>query len=76
RIDEGNTLVKNAGNAMEEIMQRVGRVSQLVETISLASNEQSTGIDQVHIAITQMDAATQQNATRSQESSAAAHAMQ
>ena len=76
RIDEGNTLVKNAGNAMEEIMQSVGRVSQLVETISLASNEQSTGIDQVHIAITQMDAATQQNATLSQESSAAAHAMQ
>ncbi|MGG7447370.1 methyl-accepting chemotaxis protein [Kosakonia oryzendophytica] len=76
RIDEGHSLVKNAGNAMGEIVQSVERVSQLVETISLASKEQSVGIDQVHVAITHMDAATQQNATLSQQSSAAAHAMQ
>jgi len=76
RIDEGNKLVRNAGSAMTEIMQSVERVSQLVDTISLASNEQSVGIDQVHVAITHMDAATQQNATLSQESSAAAQAMQ
>jgi len=47
-----------------------------VETISIASNEQSVGIDQVHIAMTHMDTATQQNATLSEESSAAAHSMQ
>ena len=76
RIDEGNTLVNHAGSAMQEIMQSVERVSQLVETISIASNEQSLGIDQVHIAMTHMDTATQQNATLSQESSAAAHSMQ
>ena len=57
-------------------MRSVERVSQLVDTISIASNEQSVGIDQVHIAMTHMDTATQQNATLSQESSAAAHAMQ
>ncbi len=72
RIDEGHSLVKNAGNAMGEIVQSVERVSQLVETISLASKEQSVGIDPVHVAITHMDAATQQNATLSQQSSAAA----
>ncbi|ARD61263.1 methyl-accepting chemotaxis protein [Kosakonia radicincitans DSM 16656] len=76
RIDEGNQLVKSAGSAMDDIMQSVAHVSKLVETISLASNDQSVGIDQVHVAITRMDAATQQNATLSQESSAAAHAMQ
>lgn len=76
RIDQGNELVKNAGSAMGEILQSVKRVSHLVETISLASKEQSVGIDQVHVAITHMDTATQQNATLSQESSAAAHAMQ
>lgn len=76
RIDEGNELVKNAGSAMDEILHSVKRVSHLVETISLASKEQSVGIDQVHVAITHMDTATQQNATLSQESSAAAHAMQ
>ena len=76
RISEGNTLVNHAGTAMREIVQSVERVSQLVETISIASNEQSVGIDQVHIAMTHMDTATQQNATLSQESSAAAHSMQ
>ncbi len=76
QINQGNTLVKSAGSAMEEIVASVQRVSQLMETISMASHEQSTGIDQVNVAITHMDTATQQNATLSQESSAAAHSMQ
>ncbi|MBB1199078.1 HAMP domain-containing protein [Enterobacteriaceae bacterium 89] len=75
RIAEGNTQVQNAGSAMGEILQSVQRVNELVETISHASREQSTGIDQVNVAVTHMDAATQQNATLSQESSSAAQAM-
>ncbi|MCU6669382.1 methyl-accepting chemotaxis protein [Enterobacteriaceae bacterium H4N4] len=75
RIDEGNGQVKEAGAAMADILQSVSKVSELIEAISLASNEQSTGIDQVNVAVTHMDAATQQNATLSQESSAAAKAM-
>ncbi|QGU87255.1 methyl-accepting chemotaxis protein [Erwinia sorbitola] len=76
RINQGNSLVKVAGSAMEEIVTSVQRVSQLVETISLASGEQSSGIDQVNVAVVHMDAATQQNATLSQASAAAAQAMQ
>ncbi len=76
RINEGNSLVKVAGSAMEEIVSSVQRVSQLVETISMASGEQSSGIDQVNVAVVHMDAATQQNATLSQASAAAAQAMQ
>lgn len=75
RIDEGNGQVKEAGAAMADILLSVSKVSELIEAISLASNEQSTGIDQVNVAVTHMDAATQQNATLSQESSAAAKAM-
>ncbi|MGK9173721.1 HAMP domain-containing protein [Yokenella regensburgei] len=76
RIAEGNTQVQNAGSAMNEILRSVQQVSELVETISAASKEQSTGIDQVNVAVTHMDTATQQNATLSQASSAAAHEMQ
>jgi len=61
---------------MAEILRSVQQVSELVESISAASKEQSTGIDQVNVAVTHMDTATQQNATLSQESSAAAHQMQ
>ncbi len=75
RIDEGNGQVKEAGAAMADILHSVSKVSELIEAISHASHEQSTGIDQVNVAVTHMDTATQQNATLSQESSAAARAM-
>ncbi|MCV2511759.1 methyl-accepting chemotaxis protein, partial [Leclercia pneumoniae] len=75
RIDEGNGQVKEAGAAMADILHSVSKVSELIEAISHASHEQSIGIDQVNVAVTHMDTATQQNATLSQESSAAARAM-
>jgi len=75
RIDEGNGQVQQAGAAMADILHSVSKVSELIEAISHASHEQSTGIDQVNVAVTHMDTATQQNATLSQESSAAAQAM-
>ena len=75
-IDAGNELVKGAGMTMEKIIASIKQVSELMESVSAASNEQSTGIDQVNLAVTQMDAATQQNAALSQESTAAAQALQ
>lgn len=76
RINSGNALVERAGLAMENIVANVQRVSSLVAEISLASNEQSVGIDQVNLAVTQMDDATQQNASLSQESTVAAQSLQ
>ncbi|MDF6847190.1 methyl-accepting chemotaxis protein, partial [Escherichia coli] len=43
--------------------------------ISAASAEQSTGIDQVNVAVGQIEEVTQQNAALVEEASAAAHAM-
>jgi methyl-accepting chemotaxis protein len=43
--------------------------------ISAASQEQSTGIEQVNQAVSQMDQVTQQNAALVEEASAAAHSM-
>jgi len=76
RINTGNALVERAGQSMENILENVHRVSSLVAEISLASNEQSVGIDQVNLAVTQMDNATQQNASLSQESTVAAQSLQ
>ncbi|ARJ40949.1 methyl-accepting chemotaxis protein [Pantoea alhagi] len=75
-VAEGNELVKSAGETMAEIITGVKRVSELMESVSAASEEQSTGIDQVNLAVTQMDTATQQNASLSQESTAAAQSLQ
>ena len=55
--------------------QSVHRVTQIVTEISSASAEQSTGIEQVNIAVGQIEAVTQQNAALVEEASAAAQAM-
>ena len=61
---------------MEEVVGSVQRVSEIIREISLASQEQSAGIEQVNMAITQMDQVTQQNAALVEEAAAAAASMQ
>src|SRR6201999_2028533 len=55
RVDTGSKLVDSAGKTMEEIVNSVHRVTDIMAEISAASQEQSAGIEQVNIAVTQMD---------------------
>ncbi|REC93706.1 methyl-accepting chemotaxis protein [Kushneria indalinina] len=71
----GAELVNATSQAMGEIVERVGRVSTVIEELSRATNEQSTGIGQVNQAITQLDDMTQQNAALVEESAAAAESL-
>jgi len=75
KVDMGSKLVTEAGSTMDEIVSSVHRVSEIMDEISAASVEQSSGIDQVNLAITQMDEVTQQNASLVEESAAAANAL-
>jgi methyl-accepting chemotaxis protein len=72
RVATGVDLVEDAGKKMTKIVQSVRGVSALVEEISVASREQASGIDQINVAVTQLDGATQQNAALVEESAAAA----
>ncbi|MDH5829017.1 methyl-accepting chemotaxis protein, partial [Luteimonas sp. M1R5S18] len=65
-----------AGRTMGEIVTSVKRVTDIIADISAASQEQSSGIEQVNQAITQMDEGTQQNAALVEEATAAARAME
>jgi methyl-accepting chemotaxis protein len=76
KVDAGTTLVGSAGATMDEIVGRVKGVMDVIAEISAASREQSSGIEQVNQAITQMDEVTQQNAALVEEASAASQAMQ
>ncbi|GHC24481.1 chemotaxis transducer [Kushneria pakistanensis] len=71
----GAELVSATSQAMGEIVERVGRVSTVIEELSRATNEQSTGIGQVNQAITQLDDMTQQNAALVEQSAAAAESL-
>ncbi len=74
-VEAGSTLVQNAGATMGEVVAAIRRVSQIVEEISVASTEQSTGVGQVGEAVGQMDQVTQQNAALVEESAAAAESL-
>jgi methyl-accepting chemotaxis protein len=75
-VTEGSTLVHNAGRTMDEIMQSVQRVTDIMSEIAAASDEQSSGIEQVNQTIVQMDQTTQQNAALVEQASAAARSME
>jgi len=75
KVEVGTTLVDEAGQSMDGIVNQVKRVSQLINEISSASMEQSSGISQIGDAVNQLDQVTQQNAALVEESAAAADSL-
>ncbi|CCK17323.1 Methyl-accepting chemotaxis protein I (serine chemoreceptor protein) [Cronobacter universalis NCTC 9529] len=61
---------------MGEIVSAVTRVTDIMGEIASASDEQSRGIDQVGLAVAEMDRVTQQNASLVEQSAAAASALE
>jgi methyl-accepting chemotaxis protein len=76
KVDAGSKLVGEAGTTMNEIVDSVKRVTDIMAEIMAASQEQSSGIEQVNQAIGQMDQVTQQNAALVEEATAAAQSLQ
>lgn len=76
KVDEGSKLVSHAGSTIGEVVNSVKSVAGIMSEITIASSEQSTGISEINMAITQMEAVTQQNAALVQEASAASQALQ
>ncbi|MBW3500862.1 methyl-accepting chemotaxis protein [Janthinobacterium sp. NKUCC08_JDC] len=76
QVGQGGKLVQQAGAAMTEVVDTVRGVTDIVSEISAASVEQSTGIEEINRAITQMDEVTQQNAALVEEAAAASQSLQ
>ncbi|MGZ5201661.1 MAG: methyl-accepting chemotaxis protein, partial [Telluria sp.] len=76
QVNEGTTLVQQAGSTIKEVVDSVARVTDIIGEITEASREQSAGIDQVNEAIAHMDRSTQENAALVEEAAAAATSMQ
>jgi methyl-accepting chemotaxis protein len=75
-VATGSRLVEQAGETMREVVGSVQRVTDIMAEITAASAEQTAGIEQVNVAVVQMDQVTQQNAALVEEAAAAAEAMQ
>lgn len=76
KVDAGGKLVDEAGLTMGQIVKSIKQVADIMSEITAASQEQSSGIEEVNRAIGQMDEMTQRNAALVEEASAAAESMQ
>jgi methyl-accepting chemotaxis protein I, serine sensor receptor len=72
RVASGSQLVNVAGETMREISDSIARVTTIMREIATASDEQRDGIEQVCLAVSQMDQVSQQNAALVEEAAAAA----
>lgn len=75
RVSDGSTFAHEAGATMDEVVKAVKRVTDIMGEISAASAEQSSGIEEINLAVTQMDAGTQQNAALVEQAAAAAQSL-
>ncbi|GKV96398.1 MCP four helix bundle domain-containing protein [Pectobacterium aroidearum] len=76
KIQEGMSLVDTAEETMGGLTGYVRDVNEIISEISQASREQSDGINQMNLAVGQIDTTTQQNAALVEESASAALSLQ
>ncbi|KHE02669.1 Tar [Pantoea stewartii] len=74
-VSAGSALAERSATTMTSIVTSVGQLTDTVGEITAASAEQARGIEQVGIAVTQMDGVTQQNASLVEESASASQSL-
>jgi methyl-accepting chemotaxis protein len=72
-VGEGVTLVVEAGKALARIVEAVAEIDGIVAGIAVGASEQSTSLQQINAAISQMDQDVQKNAAMVEETTAATH---
>ncbi len=75
QVEAGVDLVGQTGEALQRIVSRVGEIDNLVGEIASSAKEQSSGLTQVNIAVSQMDQVTQQNAAMVERSTSASRSL-
>jgi len=75
-VKDGVELVNKAGQSLSEIVESIQKVTAVVSEIANASAEQSTGIEEINKALTQMDEVTQQNSALVEENAATAKTLE
>ncbi|MFN7935201.1 MAG: methyl-accepting chemotaxis protein [Bryobacteraceae bacterium] len=72
KSNDGKVKVDQVATSIRSVTEEAGRIKMLVDEVSLSSQEQARGIDQIGKAISQMEQVTQRNAASAEESAAAA----
>lgn len=75
-IANGSQQVTSSGNALREMIEIIDRVSQRVEKLASASSAQAHHLNEVSVAVADLEHDTQQNAAMAEQSSAASQLLQ
>ncbi|MGR3758554.1 methyl-accepting chemotaxis protein [Roseobacteraceae bacterium NS-SX3] len=75
-VEEGVALVDEAGKSLGHIVKDVEEAARLTREVASSSQEQSTGLSEITIGVSQLDSVTQQNAAMVEETTAAILSMQ
>jgi methyl-accepting chemotaxis protein len=73
KVSQGSRLVSETHGAFTHVADKAAQAGELVEQISAASSEQAQGVQQINLALTEMDQVTQGNAADAQNSAEASH---
>lgn len=75
KVEDGTSLVRDSGNELTGILGAVAELSEFVHRISVASSEQSQGVDDINRALIQIDQTTQQNTALVEEAASTSEGM-
>ncbi|MEO0399374.1 MAG: methyl-accepting chemotaxis protein [Pseudomonadota bacterium] len=75
QVEKGVDLVDRAGEALEKIVSSIADISTRVHHLASSAQEQSTGVEEINVAMNQIDQVTQQNAAMVEQPTAASHSL-
>ncbi len=67
KVEKGTELVLKTGETLKNISVSNNETTQLISEVAIASEEQMSGMNQINLAITELDKMTQQNASLVEE---------
>lgn len=76
KSDLGVKVASEVETLLKEVDASIGKVGDLLSEVSAASDEQARGIEQVNVAVVQMDQVTQQNAANAEETASASQELE
>ncbi|MEM6759373.1 MAG: methyl-accepting chemotaxis protein [Pseudomonadota bacterium] len=75
QVKQGVDLVDKTGLALSSIVSSVADISTRVAEIAMSARQQSSGLNEINVAVNELDQVTQQNAAMFEETTAASHAL-
>lgn len=75
QVGTGVSLVGRTGERLNAIVERIGAINQAITEVAEAATEQAASLQQINLAVSEMDRMTQQNAAMVEESSAATRSL-